>query len=468
MKNNFNKDIYPTILDMVKSLYLKDETLYLGRQIRPLAGKGTKSSTQYILAIENLLKNEGMIRYNDAYLYAKEAIAELSDKYVELFSRRFKYVFIDEYQDCNAVQRIALDKIFDKTKACVMHIGDPDQAIYNSDVVNQEDWIPSESALSIATSNRYGQQIADVINHLKKREGNIISAESLTSCKPTLIVFDDDTRNKVINTFIGILKSNNLIATDGIYKVIGAVKKKSLAGLKISDYWEDFDPSGKHTSENNYWNYIQKITMSLEQGEGYLAELNIRKLLCKILNYLGMKYTIHSIKEKLDNTHFETYKMSILKIFELSEYTKDIVDAEIKNMVNALITSANGGKNVWDELPKYFLEDIYSQDNDIKHHNSMYFSSDDITIQFDTVHGVKGETHDATLYLETEKGGTSDIKKVLPFFIGGKPTKTADYSRKCVYVGMSRPRKLLCLAIHKKTYGISKNAFDTWNVIECE
>lgn len=250
--------------------------------------------------------------------------------------------------------------------------------------------------------------------------------------------------------------------------LIGAVKKKSLAGLKISDYWEDFDPSGKHTSENNYWNYIQKITMSLEQGEGYLAELNIRKLLCKILNYLGMKYTIHSIKEKLDNTHFETYKMSILKIFELSEYTKDIVDAEIKNMVNALITSANGGKNVWDELPKYFLEDIYSQDNDIKHHNSMYFSSDDITIQFDTVHGVKGETHDATLYLETEKGGTSDIKKVLPFFIGGKPTKTADYSRKCVYVGMSRPRKLLCLAIHKKTYGISKNAFDTWNVIECE
>ena len=160
--------------------------------------------------------------------------------------------------------------------------------------------------------------------------------------------------------------------------------------------------------------------------------------------------------------------MSILKIFELSEYTKDIVDAEIKNMVNALITSANGAKTVWDELPKYFLEDIYSCDKDIKHHNSMYVSSDNITIQFDTVHGVKGETHDATLYLETEKGGTSDIKKVLPFFIGGKPTKTADYSRKCVYVGMSRPRKLLCLAIHKKTYEISKNTFDTWNVIECE
>lgn len=165
--------------------------------------------------------------------------------------------------------------------------------------------------------NRYGQQIADVINHLKKREGNIISAESLTSCKPTLIVFDDGTRNKVINTFIDILKSNNLVASDGIYKVVGAVKKKSLAGLKISDYWEDFDPSGKHTSENNYWNYIQTITKSLEEGKGYLAELNIRKLLCKILNYLGKKYTIHSIKEKLDNTHFETYKIFCILVFSI-------------------------------------------------------------------------------------------------------------------------------------------------------
>lgn len=103
----------------------------------------------------------------------------------------------------------------------------------------------------------------------------------------------------------------------------------------------------------------------------------------------------------------------------------------------------------------------------IKPHNSMRISSNDITLQFDTVHGVKGETHDATLYLETEKNGVSDIKSVLPFFDQGKPTKSSDYNIKCVYVGMSRPRKLLCLAIHKKTFENSGKVFESWKVINC-
>lgn len=466
LTNRHNKERYPTIIDMIKSLYIKDGALYLGNQRAALAGKGRYSSNQYILAVENLLEKEGMIRYKDAYLYVEEAIAELSEKYVELFSRRFKYVFIDEYQDCDAMQRRALDKVFDKQKGCVMHIGDPDQAIYNSDAVNQEDWIPSESALSIATSNRYGQRIADVVNHLKKRDGNIISAESLTSCQPTLIVFDDGSRNKVINTFITVLENNGLIANEGIYKVIGAVKKKSLAGLKISDYWEDFDASGKHNSDYNYWNYIQKIILYLEQGKGYLAELHIRKLLCRILNYIDKKYTVYSIKEKLDQSYFDTYKSAVLKIFELKEYKKEVIDAHVRKLADGLITNADGS-SVFGALPEYFLEEIYSPNNDIKHHNSMKISSNGITLQFDTVHGVKGETHDATLYLETEKNGVSDIKSVLAYFGKGKLYTSSDYNRKCVYVGMSRPRKLLCLAIHKETYENSGKAFESWEIINC-
>lgn len=466
LMSRHNKEIYPTIIDMIKNLYIKDGALFLGNQRAALAGKGRDSSNQYISAVENLLKNEGMIRYKDAYLYAEEAIAELSEKYLELFGRRFKYVFIDEYQDCDAVQRSALDKVFDKAKGCVMHIGDPDQAIYNSDAVNQEDWIPNESALSIATSNRYGQRIADVISDLKKREGNIISANSLTSCQPTLIVFDDDSRNKVINTFITVLENNALVSSEGIYKVIGAVKKKSLSGLKISDYWEDFDASGKHTSDYNYWNYIQKIAMYLEQGKGYLAELHIRKLLCRILNYIGKKYTVYTIKEKLDQSYFEIYKLAILEIFELKEYKKEVIDACIRKLVDGLITNADGG-SVFGVLPKYFLEEIYSSNNDIKHHNSMKISSNGITLQFDTVHGVKGETHDATLYLETERNGVSDIKSILTYFGQGKLYKSSDYNRKCVYVGMSRPRKLLCLAVHKNTYENSGKAFEFWKVVNC-
>ena len=89
-------------------------------------------------------------------------------------------------------------------------------------------------------------------------------------------------------------------------------------------------------------------------------------------------------------------------------------------------------------------------------------------IQFDTIHGVKGETHDATLYLETEMSRSSDIVRVLPWFGIGRVGNSSlyDYSRKLVYVGMSRPRKLLCLAIQESTYIRSKKAFQGWDIID--
>ena len=56
-------------------------------------------------------------------------------------------MFIDEYQDCNQMQRDALDKLFNRNKCCVFRIGDSDQAIYNSDNSEIEDWKPSVSCL---------------------------------------------------------------------------------------------------------------------------------------------------------------------------------------------------------------------------------------------------------------------------------------------------------------------------------
>jgi DNA helicase-2/ATP-dependent DNA helicase PcrA len=86
-------------------------------------------------------------------------------------------------------------------------------------------------------------------------------------------------------------------------------------------------------------------------------------------------------------------------------------------------------------------------------------------IQFDTVHGVKGETHEATLYLETELNRGTDIGRVLCCYGVGQAGSSPlyDYSRKIVYVGMSRPRKLLCVAVQESTYRKSKDVFLKWD-----
>ena len=91
-------------------------------------------------------------------------------------------------------------------------------------------------------------------------------------------------------------------------------------------------------------------------------------------------------------------------------------------------------------------------------------------IQFDTVHGVKGETHDATLYLETESHKGSDIGRILYCYGVGKAATSPlyDYCRKIAYVGMSRPRKLLCVAVQESTYSKGKNAFQDWDKVDLQ
>lgn len=90
-------------------------------------------------------------------------------------------------------------------------------------------------------------------------------------------------------------------------------------------------------------------------------------------------------------------------------------------------------------------------------------------IIFDTIHGVKGETHDATLYLETDRHGASDLNRILPYFGVGRCGSSSlyDSSRKLAYVGMSRPKKLLCVAMQAETYEKSKGVFAAdWEVVD--
>ena len=120
-------------LEHIQALYVRDDgALCVGKQKRALAGADKPSTKQYNALIADLLKYEGIMRYQDAYSYAKTAVDDLSETYTDLFSSRFQYVFIDEYQDCDSIQRQAITTIFNSVKCTVIKIGDSDQAIYNS------------------------------------------------------------------------------------------------------------------------------------------------------------------------------------------------------------------------------------------------------------------------------------------------------------------------------------------------
>ena len=466
-------------LDHTQALYIRDDgALCLGKLKKALAGANKPSAKQYNALIEDLLKNEGIMRYKDAYSYANEAINDLPQAYTDLFSSRFQYVFIDEYQDCDDVQRRAIETIFNSTKCTVIKIGDSDQAIYNSSEAETPDWVPQDGFLPIMTSCRYSQEIANVIFKLKKDQQNITTFAGKTGIKPILLVFNPDQTNKVIGEFINVLDTHGLYDNKGIYKAIGAIRKKDSSGLKIGSYWAEFDSSVKKQSDYNYWVLIDDISTNLLDGKLYKAERIIRKLICRIFHYAkirnlvsGKEFSLSTIKKKLDDVYWDMYRQWIYELSRLQSSESVTINCLMRQKINELLKIINlQADDIFDHLPVCFLDKATVVNQDKKIEKNIFI--DPIRgrrIEFDTIHGVKGETHDATLYLETDRQGASDLNRILPYYGVGKPGKSNlfDYSRKLAYVGMSRPRKLLCVAMQAKTYEKSNNVFaNDWEIID--
>lgn len=466
-------------INHTQALHIRDDgALCIGKLKRPLAGVGKASAEQYKELLAELLKDEGIIRYQDAYAYANAAITELPTEYTDLFSSRFQYVFIDEYQDCNNLQRQAIDAIFDPQKCAVFKIGDSDQAIYNSAVDTTPDWIPQPDFLPIMTSCRFNQEIANVLCKLKKGEKNIVTLAGETGVKPVLLVFSLEKIDRVIGGFISALERYELYDNNGIYKAIGAIKKEDSAGLKIGSYWAEFDASVKKKSEYSYWTLVDEIVQYLFEGKLYKVEQIVRRLLCRVFHYIPIKhpvsgkdYTPATMKTALDEKYRVQYHKWIYEMPRMQTIDRHSVDQVIRLNINDLLRVNNPScPDIFTVLPEFFLEETTGVNlAEISEKNVLIDPIRGRRIVFDTIHGVKGETHDTTLYLETDRQGASDLNRILPYFGVGRcgSSNLYDSSRKLAYVGMSRPKKLLCVAMQAKTYEKSKGVFDTdWEVID--
>ena len=480
IKNRFETSSqFTDLLDYIQALYIREDgSLCVSRQKNALAREDKRSTKQYDALIKDLLRYEGIIRYQDAYLYAKTAVDALPETYTDLFSLRFQYVFIDEYQDCDSIQRQAIAAIFNLTKCTVIKIGDSDQAIYNSSEDKTLDWVPKDGFLPILTSCRYSQEIANVICKLKKGNKNITTLVGETGFKPVLLVFEPEKIDRVIGEFIEVLESHGLYDDEGVYKAIGAVKNKDSSGLKIGSYWSEFDSSVKKQGEYNYWILIDDITTNLLDGNLYKAEHIVLKLLCCIFHFAKIKhpisvkdYTVSTIKRALDNDYREIYRQWIYEMSIVQKFDSKTIDCLMRQKINELLKVKNPHvDDIFDCLPDYFFDKNFAVSHTDKSEKNVYIEpARRRRIVFDTIHGVKGETHDATLYLETDRNGASDLNRILPYYGIGKcgDSDLFDYSRKLAYVGMSRPKKLLCVAMQVKTYEKCQKAFaDDWEIID--
>ena len=204
----------------------------------------------------------------------------------------------------------------------------------------------------------------------------------------------------------------------------------------------------------------------------------MRKLICRLFHYAKIRhpnsekdFTVITIKKFLEEEHGYIYRRWIYGLSELQNIDKQTIDHLMRQLINELLDNKNiQADNLFASLPDYFLDESAAiKQTDKFEKNVLIDPIRGRRIEFDTIHGVKGETHDATLYLETDRQGASDLKRILPYYGVGRPGKSPlfDYSRKLAYVGMSRPRTLLCVAMQAETYEKSNGVFDNdWDIVD--
>lgn len=454
---------YNTVIDFIKDIEFDTEGNII--TAKSSSRKMFKKNTIHAQNLNNakeLLFNNGVIRYRDTYIYTKEIIKHNGSLLRDVLSRRFAFVFIDEYQDCSSIQRQIFEQLFSNTKTIFQKIGDINQTIYGDEKKDYPYWDASPNHLSIAHTNRFSQEIANIVTQLQPEQNIISSIRGYRDILPTLLVYEDI--SKVLPAFVEAIKNNSLVKKDGIYKAIGIYK--NVKGLKISDYWPQFKEKNKLALENKYQYYITNIINELNSGRIYILEKIIRKLICKLSHLTGRKYnnekhyTTRSLKHFIEETCEQDYKAYILDLITTTPNTYKNIKEKIDKIIFYLL-----GDNITQEIPHFFIEkDTLSNSTTI---DNIYESEEfGIKVQFDTVHGVKGETHDATLYLETETQKSSDIIRTIKLLNKQGQYESSLYkkNRNCVYVGFSRPKDLLCLAIRHSTYKTYKDFFSEWDI----
>lgn len=460
-----------------------------------------KLTTEIILNVYNYYSS---INYHDAYTFSKAYTLEMPE-IKNAISSRFKYLFIDEMQDTDQHQIDIIKAVFDSGKTIIQCFGDHHQAIFNK-IKSDEIWQPV-NPLEINGSKRFGENIANVLRSVCLEKNDVLAANpSISSLSPIVIVFDNP--STVLPKFCELIKTKEIgsqtiwdkakeemvIAGNLSHKIkaigwVGSLNdsKKSANSLTIKSYFPSFNKNIKKKEKVDY----DSLKSFLRKQDGSTVKDYANKIieaLLHILSTVNKKYSNGKTMRNYTKTslleYYESESLEEFRLFNtnIAKWAKNIHNSEgfcntTIAEVRLFITSKFCKTFEIDFTNQYINQFLtnpptnISTDEEVKNNN--VFSHNGVEIEVATIHSVKGETHTATLYLETSYQGEYESQRIMEQLRGAyyiPPSKGDVYKKetlKMAHVGMSRPKYLLCLAIHRSRFDSSLDISNggMWEVV---
>lgn len=428
----------------------------------PIIMRPTSKTYPKLMAFKEGILQEGILCYDDAFSLAYEYLRRYP-QIAKVISDRFAYVFMDEMQDTNKMQNDLLETVFNRNQMIVQRIGDTNQSIFDSSL--EAGWKVSDEYLPISSSKRFSCEIAERVKTISLSPQDLKGNPKILNIKPKVIVFDDSSISKVIPQFGDLIIENKLNELNRtVFKAVGWVGQPN-GKRAINDYYEPYNKNGvnKKLDFDCLYDYLK---MAREQNQGVNAEpkrMLIMSSILKCLRILGIKrsngipYTEATFNDYFSKNDREFYDELRIKLTEwcLKMYKNEDIFQEVKVYITTVLCSKMSVKPNRELLS--FLNTTPSKEilQSNQKMTNLYIhdkNEDRILIDISTVHSVKGETHTATLYLETFFNKKYDVQSIIEYMKGKHTPPKLEMTKKSLkmaYVGMTRPTHLLCVATHK-------------------
>lgn len=409
---------------------------------------------------------------------------------------RFPAVFIDEMQDTSEMQNEVLSVVF-PPMICGLRqrFGDPNQAIYD---YGQEcattDPFLGGGIRKVPNSMRFGSHIASKAEPLapiapdpqligegpQVKIGIDVDADTISH---TIFCFDESSIENVLpafgklllNTFpVSILKADTFVA-----KAIGRVKKLSEQNERIArnipDYWGEYQSNiSKFEPRPDRLADFLHLAQRLRSRTGDCNESVVTAAkgiieLIRRVDSVDMTRTTQSLKwlrdTMVDNIPAQRdlqrylWRWCVEMIPLVEDEWPDQVLLLRKILKPVINESWTPNADTFCQWSVELAGDSDSATRGTRQPPNRYVYSDRehaIVIDVGTIHSAKGQTHTATLVLETFYK-THDLSDLLPWLsgYGDKPPmgKERKERMRLVYTAMTRPTHLLCLAMRKEALG---------------
>jgi hypothetical protein len=455
----------------------------------------SSATGQALIAVKQSLRAEGYFRYDDMFAFAEACLFKVP--YVApALRRRFPWVFIDELQDTSRMQDGVIEQVFGADGCIFQRFGDKNQAIFDfdSDADGGQSLFGRRNTLFLNGTHRFGKSIAAFTSQFTAVERQtLVGNVDLPELEHTVFIFDRAAVDRVVPLF------GNL--------VLKTVPPEILTKRSVCVVGNRVNPA--HHARDNFPAFLG------DYGNYYISPKAAKPATPD--TFLG--YIVESRKKWAEaGTGAEPYNLAISGIIALLRRSLPPDELEAAPRTKTMLHKAvmqNGSFGVFQKLIWQLLNPVNALDQKkwtacmtellpllgiskppqvalnflawedcggamptretksaIQTEGFYLHRAGDVSlpIRYDSIHAVKGETHAATLVVETF-ARQHDLKELLPVLTAAQHgSQTRDSARghcKRIFVGMSRPSHLLCLAIsaqHINAAQITALAANGWKI----